>query len=111
MYKTEYLPSARRDMSEIVRYISGVLKNPAAAERLAEELVAEGERLAVFPYANPSYLPLKPLKHEYRKAKVRGYLMFYWVEEEKKRVTVARVIYAGRDHERLLEENVTTFSE
>lgn len=104
MYKTEYLPSARRDMLEIVQYISGVLQNPTAAARLAEDLVAEGERLAALPYANPSYLPLRPLKHEYRKVKVQSYLMFYWVEEPK-RVTVARVIYAGRDYERLLEEN------
>lgn len=102
MYKTEYLPSARRDMLEIVQYIGGVLKNPTAANRLAEELVEKGESLAIFPYANPSYLPLRPLKREYRTAKVRNYLMFYWIEEEQKRVTVARVIYAGRDYESLL---------
>ena len=35
MYKLEYLPVAQRDMVEIVRYISGELQNPAAADRLA----------------------------------------------------------------------------
>ena len=39
MYKLEYLPVAQRDMVEIVRYISGELRNPAAADRLAMELV------------------------------------------------------------------------
>ena len=39
MYKLEYLPVAQRDMVEIVRYISGELQNPAAADRLAMELV------------------------------------------------------------------------
>lgn len=29
--------------------------------------------------------------------------MFYWVDEEKKLVTVARVVYAKRDISRLLE--------
>ena len=29
--------------------------------------------------------------------------MFFWVEEEKKTVTVARVIYAARDYGKLLK--------
>lgn len=43
MYKLEYLPVAQRDMVEIVRYISGELQNPAAANRLAMELVNAAE--------------------------------------------------------------------
>ena len=84
MYKLEYLPVARKDMLEIVRYISRELQNPDAADRLAVELI-------------------RPLKHEYRKILVQNYLMFYWVDEEKKLVTVARVVYAKRDYGRLLE--------
>lgn len=103
MYQLEYLPAARRDMVEIVRYIAGELKNPIAAQRLAEELVKAGDSIPAFPYANPAYIPIRPLKHEYRKLLVQNYLMFYWVDEEKKLVTIARVIYARRDHGRLLE--------
>ena len=33
MYKLEYLPVARKDMIEIVRYISRELQNPDAAVR------------------------------------------------------------------------------
>lgn len=103
MYKLEYLPVARKDMLEIVRYISMELKNPDAAERLAVELVNAAESVLTFPYATPVYQPLRPLKHEYRKIPVKNYLIFYWVEEEKKLVTVARVVYAGRNYGRLLE--------
>lgn len=39
MYKLEYLPVARKDMLEIVRYISRELQNPDAADRLAVELI------------------------------------------------------------------------
>ena len=39
LYKLEYLPVARKDMIEIVRYISRELQNPDAADRLAVELV------------------------------------------------------------------------
>ena len=39
MYKLEYLPVARRDMIEIVRYISQELQNPTAADQLAMEQI------------------------------------------------------------------------
>ena len=103
MYKLEYLPVARKDMLEIVRYISGKLKNPNAAERLAVELVDAAESVLTFPYATPVHQPIRPLKHEYRKILVHNYLMFYWVDEDKELVTVARVVYAKRDYGRLLE--------
>ncbi len=103
MYKLEYLPIARQDMVDIVRYISRELCNPIAAERLAIELIEAGDSIPKFPYANPAYTPIRPLKHEYRKRLVQNYIMFYWVDEGKKLVTVARVIYAKREFERLLE--------
>ena len=103
MYNLEFLPSARGDMVEIVRYISKELHNPAAAERLAGLLVEAAERAALFPYANPAYFPVRPLKQEYRKIVVENYLMFYWVDEEKKQVTLAHVTYWRRDYQGRLE--------
>lgn len=103
MYKVEYLPVARKDMLEIVRYISGELKNPNAADRLAVELINAMENVLTFPYRAPVYQPIRPLKHEYRKILAHNYLMFYWVDEDKELVTVARVVYAKRDYSRVLE--------
>lgn len=102
MYELEYLPLAHQDLIEIVRYISRELKDPAAADRLAVALIKAGEGIPAFPYANPAYLPVRPLKHEYRKLPVQNYLIFYWVDEEKKRITIARVVYAKRNYEKLL---------
>ncbi len=103
MYKLEYLPVALKDMLEIVRYISLELHNPDVANRLAVELVNAAESILTFPYVTPAYQPIRPLKHEYRKILVRNYLIFYWVNEERKLITVARVVYAKRDYNRLLE--------
>lgn len=103
MYNLEYLPVARQDMIEIVRYIGVELANPVAADRLATELIEAGESIPKFPYANPAYTPIRQLKHEYRKLLVQNYFIFYWVDEEKKLVTIARVIYAKRDYNLLLE--------
>ena len=48
LYKLEYLPVARKDMIEIVRYISRELQNPDAADRLAVELVNAAESVLTF---------------------------------------------------------------
>lgn len=103
MYRLEYLPIARQDMIEIVRYISKDLQNPMAADQLATELIEAGDSILGFPYANPAYMPIRPLKHEYRKLLVQNYFMFYWVDEKKRLITVARVVYAKRDYEHLIE--------
>ena len=102
MYKLEYLPIARQDMADIVRYISHELCNPEAAEKLALEMIEAVDGLPAFPYANAAYIPIKPLKHEYKKLLVQNYIMFYWVDEKEKTVTMARVIYARRDYKKLL---------
>jgi plasmid stabilization system protein ParE len=103
MYRLEYLPAAMRDMTDIARYISHVLFNPAAAERLADEMTEAADRLTYFPYANPVCHPIRPLHREYRRLLVRNYIMFYSVDETQKLITIMRVIYARRDYEKLLE--------
>ena len=102
MYSLEYLPIARRDMVDIAKYIGIKLANPDAADRLAEEMIEAAESLRNMPYMRPMYYPVKPLKHEYRKLIVHNYIMFYWVDEDNKLVTIARVVYSGRDYEKLL---------
>ena len=103
MYSVEYLPIARQDMVEIALYVAQELRNPAAAKRIAVRLTEAGEGLREFPYAQPAYAPLRPLKHEYRKLLVENYMMLYWVTESEKRVTIARVVYARRNYAKLLE--------
>ena len=103
MYSVEYMPLAVQDMVEIVVYITRELNNPSAAERIAEQLTKTGEILRDFPYAQPAYTPLRPLKHEYRKLLVENYMMLYWVTETEKRVTIARVVYARKNYVKLLE--------
>ena len=102
MYKVQFLPVAKNDLTEIAGYIALELGMPDAASRLAEKIVSSTERLSEFPYSCPVYSPIRPLKHEYRRLKVENYLLFYCVSENEKTVTVMRIIYAKRDLERLL---------
>ena len=103
MYSLEYLPIARRDLVEAVSYISHDLGSPEAALRLAEEVERAGERLQQFPYAWPVYQASRPLERDYRKLLVENFFLFYWVDEQRRLVTVARVIYARRDYGKLLQ--------
>ena len=94
MYELDFLPIAKRDMTEIVRYISHQLQNPAAAEQLADEMIEAVEAARSFPYAAPSHFPIRPLKHDYRKLLVQNYLIFYWVDDQARKITVAGAVYA-----------------
>lgn len=102
MYTLEYLPIAMQDMVDIASYISHGLQNPVAAEKLSTELIESAEKLVNFPYINGLYQAIKPLHMEYRKQIVSNYSLFYWVDEKEKKITIARVIYARRDYEKLL---------
>ena len=84
-------------MVDIAKYIGVKLENPEAAERLAEKMIEAAEKLTDMPYKCPVYIPVKPLRHEYRKLIVQNYIMFYWVDEDKKLITIARVVYSGRE--------------
>jgi len=102
MYQLEYLPIAKQDMTEIVNYISNELCNSAAADKLAHEMIEAADRLTEFPYLNAVHFTDRPLKHEYRKQIVQNYIIFYWVNEKDRHITIARVVYARRSYEKLL---------
>lgn len=98
MYNLEYLPVALNDMVDIVSYISKELGNPKAAENLSNEFAESAEGLKDFPYSNPVYFPLRPLKKEYRKLLIKNFIIFYYVDEKAKYITIARVMYAKKDY-------------
>ena len=101
-YQVDILPVAMDDMVQAVRYIAVNLRSHKAAEDLMRRLADAAQGLSSFPYAHPSYRPVRPLRHDYRRVMVSNYAMFYWVDDDKRIVTVARVIYARRDISRIL---------
>ncbi len=107
-YRIEVLRSALDDIVETARYIKNELQNPQAAEALTERFFAAMEELGEFPYAHPVYVPVRPLKYEYRQVPVENYLLFYRVDEPAKLVTVARVIYGKRNMTRQFRQDETT---
>lgn len=97
MYTIEYLPVAKNDMVDIIKYISNDLQSPLVADRFAEEMVEKIESLSSFPYSNSVYSPVRKLKKEYRRLQIKNFIAFYYVDEKTKVVTVARVLYNKRN--------------
>ena len=93
MYKLEFLPIAKKDIDQIIDYISNTLKNPSAARNLAKQFIECSNNILQFPYGLSKYNPIKFLKNEYRCIKVNNYLMFYTINEQDKIITVVRVLY------------------
>ncbi|SCK01863.1 addiction module toxin%2C RelE/StbE family [uncultured Eubacterium sp.] len=104
MYQIAYLPAARQDLIEIASYISHKLQNPRAAESLALHIINAMDHLSSFPYANPVYTPIRPLRHEYRRLIVKNYIVLYWIDEKSKTITIASVVYYRRDYSDFIKQ-------
>jgi addiction module RelE/StbE family toxin len=95
MYKLDFLPIAKRDLKQIVDYISVNLEAPQAAMDFLDTVDATVDCLAVNPFAGHPYRPVNPIATEYRDKKVKNYLLFYVVLENT--IEIHRLVYAKRD--------------
>ena len=103
MYKLEYLKTALDDISQIISYIKDTLCNKTAAISLLKNILKVSDKLTVFPYSYPVYTPIRKLKYEYRKLVIQNYIMFYYINESTKTVTISRVVYARSDYIKKLD--------
>lgn len=94
-YTLRFLPLFERDLNGIVDYIAVRLKNPAAADRLIDDVEkAINDRLP-FAEAFEPYRALLPHPLPYYYIRVRNFLIFYVVVGD---VTeVRRIVYSRRD--------------
>ena len=85
---------------QVVSYITNVLKNSNAAEKLANDVeTAILERLNN-PMAFEPYPSVKKRKYPYYRIYVRNYVVYYVVIEDV--MEVRRFLYGARDTERYL---------
>lgn len=96
-YQVEYLAAALRDIEEAVSYVAHELHDATAAERLGARIVETAESLPEFPHRRPVYRALATTEHEVRWILAGRHYLFYWVDEDARMVTIARVVYARRD--------------
>ena len=102
MYKLSYLHIAKKDIENIVLYISDTLKSPTAALHLLDSFEAALEILKDFPYSHEIYKLSNRLNKEYRYITVKNYVIFYTVLENEKTVEIQRVLYGKMDFNKII---------
>ncbi len=99
-----YTKTALADIQGIYEYIAFELLVPQAAEALTERILAAIRTLGSLPERNPLYQEEPWFSQGVRYMPIRNYPVFYTVKAESGTVSVARVLYGGRDISRQLEE-------
>lgn len=103
MYKLEFLEIAKKDIEDIICYVTYNLKNKTAAIKLSKEFIKGANNILDFPYGISEYKPKYKLKYTYRSFKIKNFLMFYTINEKDKIITIVRVIYQKMDINNILE--------
>ena len=103
-YRIEIGAQAQSDITDIMRYIGQVLLEPRTAGNLyrllKEEILSLKQMPERYPYEDDDRLRALGI----RKLLVKNYKVLYFVDTERQLVQVARVVDAGRDISRLLDE-------
>ena len=103
MYFVNITDIAEEEILSTVKYISGELKAPKAANNLLDEIEKHEEILEktpnIYPNVPNEYLAIKGLKFVI----IKNYLMFFTVDEDAKMVNVIRFLYGRRDWKNILK--------
>jgi len=96
-YNIEITKPAEKDLYEIGRYIANELLAPDKAVKTIDKIASEIFKLEEMPYRNAIVDDDKLASQSIRKLLIDNYIVFYVVNEEKKKVTVVRILYKRRD--------------
>ena len=103
-YQIRITRQARGHLREIRSYIAKELLAPIAAKNTIAALKAEMQSLKKMP----ARIRLTPEQSWYgqgvRRVRVNNYYIYFWVDEENKKVQIIGVIYVCRDQARQLEQ-------
>ncbi|MDR1323530.1 MAG: type II toxin-antitoxin system RelE/ParE family toxin [Candidatus Margulisbacteria bacterium] len=103
MYIVYITDLAEQELARTLNYIANELKAPVAAAHLAE---AVGHRIRLLeeqPYKFSLVQNSALAEKDVRLLPVKRYLLFYTIDEEHKKVSIARFIYSRRDWRKLLK--------
>lgn len=96
-YRVKITPSALSQLTETVKYIAEILLVPETAEKWLDVLQNEISSLNTLPNRFP-LTDGEPWRTKgIRKLPVKGFMVYYLVNEENKTVSVTAVIYGRRD--------------
>ena len=103
-YKVKLTDHAVAQLQEAVIYISKVLQASTVAKHWAARVKKELASLSTMPARYP-LTEEEPWHTEgIHKMSVENFLVYYWIDEEKKIVWITAIVYARRDQLRVLRD-------
>lgn len=98
-YKLRYLPLFEQDLIQTVSYITNVLKNTDAAEKLVNDVEDAIQERLEYPLAFEPF-PSKKRDYPYYRIYIRNYVIYYVDIGDV--MEVRRFLYGARDTNRYL---------
>lgn len=104
--KIVYTFKARQDLRAIYEYIADTLLVPDTAQKMTERLMQGARALEFMPERNPLYKEEPWHSRGVRFLPVKSYLIFYTINTAEDTVSIARIMYGGRDISHQLSETI-----
>lgn len=101
-YNINYIGNVKKEIFDILDYISYDLCNPTASSELSNSIFSAIDRLAEFPYIYPVLEQKHKKSSAYRKMIVKNYLVIYFIDETTRTVFIEHVVYARRNLKAIL---------
>ena len=96
-YSVRLTRQANEQIGEYAEYIQNKLLNPQAARKFVNDIKTAVKNLSQMPQRNP-LTPEEPWHSMgVHRICVRGYFIYYWIEEDSDNVHVIGVVYEKRD--------------
>ena len=103
-YKVKLTDHAIAQLQEAVIYISKVLQASTVAKHWAARIKKELASLSTMPARYPLTVEEPWHTEGIHKMSVENFLVYYWIDEEKRIVWITAIVYARRDQLRVLRE-------
>ena len=98
--------NAKRDLFQAIDYMKYVLKNPAAANRFAEEASAKINALSTFPEKFALVSDPVLASQGIRCTHIHNFLAFYILDEQSHQITIIRILYKKSCWTAILQETI-----
>ena len=105
-YKIRITRQARAHLQGIRDYIADTFLEPGTAKKMIRLLRTEMQSLSEMPQRIKTIDEEPWGSYGFRKIRVKNYYIYFWINEEKKRVQITSVIYVRRDQIKQLENMI-----
>lgn len=102
MYKLIFMPSAKKDNDQIVFYMRYILNNESASISYLNAFDKAVDKIMKLPHGSPIYYVDRKLLYEYRRHKVKNYIIFYIVDDVNKSIIIMRILYKKMNYDNLV---------